>query len=481
MFLSVAHRQPVVVEAVVVPWFSDDDVPVTWPNELQEAVRRKEFTGDIGQVLDVSPLGSPRTFLVSLGRRAGMTGNQPLRKAMAAVARRLSAARIEGVVFDIVEEDGDVGMAAGEALGLLSWRMAAYKGSGTADKGLVALDAWCSEDTPNRALVKGLALAESANLARSLVATPPNIATPAWMADQARSLESEGVKVDVWEGQRLEDERMAGLINVGKASENKPRFVRMEYRPTGATGKPVVLIGKTITYDTGGLAIKTRDGMKGMKGDKAGGCAVVGAMHWVATQLMPAFPVVGILVAAENSISDNAFRMDDVITYRNGVTVEVTNTDAEGRLVLADGLAWACEREDPACIVDLATLTGGVVIALGKVFAGLFANDEALARQLDEAGKRSGERVWRLPLDTEYNEILNSEVADIVNSAASKGAHPVMGATFLTNFVAPGVPWAHLDIAGTSGSDADKGLFVVGPTGFGVRLLAEFLSGRPVE
>jgi leucyl aminopeptidase len=326
----------------------------------------------------------------------------------------------------------------------------------------------------------GLALAVSTNLCRDVSETPPNIATTSFIAQQAMSMARKtGLKCKVFQGAELEREDFVGLINVGKASEAKPCMVRLEYIPKGGGrkgAKPVVLVGKTMTYDTGGLSLKVNNGMVGMKRDKDGGCAVLGAMHAIATVVKPNRRVVALLAVAENSISDEAYRPDDVIRYRNGVTVEVTNTDAEGRLVLADALIYACEKENPAYIVDLATLTGGVVVALGSTFAGLFCEDDRLRQSLERAMESSGERFWRLPMDQEYRDMMKSPIADIVNSNANRKAHPIQGAAFLSYFVKPNIPWAHLDIAGVHVADADAGCFIKGSTGWGVRLLADLLA-----
>ncbi|MEX0876267.1 MAG: hypothetical protein WD114_02305, partial [Phycisphaerales bacterium] len=192
--------------------------------------------------------------------------------------------------------------------------------------------------------------------------------------------------------------------------------------------------------------------------------------------IKPNRPVVALLVSAENSVSDEAYRPDDVLTFRNGVTVEVTNTDAEGRLVLADGLCWACDKENPEYVVDMATLTGGVVVALGKVFAGLWCDDDEVRARVEAAGESTGERVWRLPHDAEYNAMMKSEVADIVNSAPVREAHPIQGAAFLSHFVQEGIKWAHIDIAGTHATTKDTEFLIPGPTGFGARLLAEMVE-----
>jgi leucyl aminopeptidase len=254
-------------------------------------------------------------------------------------------------------------------------------------------------------------------------------------------------------------------------------MIRLEYTPEdGAGDRPAVLIGKTMCYDSGGLSLKINNTMVGMKRDKDGGCAVLGAMHAIATTIRPKRRVVALLAAAENSISDEAYRPDDVLRYRNGVTVEVTNTDAEGRLVLADALCWACEVEKPAYIIDLATLTGGVVVALGSTYCGMFCEDDALRARVEAASATSGERVWRLPMHKEYRDMMKSPVADIVNSNPNRKAHPIQGAAFLSFFVEEKVPWCHLDIAGVHESDGDSGPFIKGPTGWGARLLAELLT-----
>jgi leucyl aminopeptidase len=199
-------------------------------------------------------------------------------------------------------------------------------------------------------------------------------------------------------------------------------------------------------------------------------------MHAIATVIKPKRRVVAMLACAENSISDEAYRPDDVLTFRNGVTVEVTNTDAEGRLVLADALCWTCEKENPAAIIDLATLTGGVVVALGSVYAGMWCDDDRLRQRVERAAEASGELVWRLPHHQKYRDMMKSPIADIVNSAPVREAHPIQGAAFLSYFVEPGIPWCHLDIAGTHATERDAGPFVSGPTGFGARLLAELLD-----
>jgi leucyl aminopeptidase len=236
-----------------------------------------------------------------------------------------------------------------------------------------------------------------------------------------------------------------------------------------------VLVGKALTFDSGGYMVKDRQAIVGTKYDKAGGAAVLGALH-AAAALHLEMPLVGVIPAAENMISAEAYRPDDILHSLSGKTVEVANTDAEGRLALCDALTYACRHYQPRALVDIATLTYGVVTALGKLRAGLMSNDDALAGALLAAGERSGERLWRLPLDAEYLELLHSDAADLKNYSGSSGASPVTGGVFLEQFVPPGVPWAHLDILGTAATDVDLPYCPKGATGFGVRLLLDYLA-----
>ncbi len=464
---------------------------------VKEALTRPEATGDAGSLVESvvtqssnaaskaaakAGNGSMRVLLVGLGDKAKFEPGT-LRFAIANVGRRLVAVKgsslaieLDGAIKSAKADASASGNAIGEGLGLLSWVCDTFKGKATPDAKRTKLTLRVGEGEILAGVKRGLAIAESANLCRTLSQTPPNIATPAYMADQAKKLARQtGLKCTVIEGDALVREKMIGHIAVGQASENKPCLIRLEYNPAGGSSKkPLVLIGKTVTYDTGGLSLKINNGMVGMKRDKDGGCAVLGAMHAIATTIKPRRKVVAFLAAVENSISDEAYRPDDILTYRNGVTVEITNTDAEGRLVLADALCYACEKENPGAIIDLATLTGGVVVALGSTFCGMFCEDDALRAQIEEAAKVSGERVWRLPMHTEYREMMKSPVADILNSNANRKAHPIQGAAFLSYFVDEKVPWCHLDIAGVHVAEGNRGMFIDGPTGWGVRILAEF-------
>ncbi len=461
---------------------------------VKAACSRPEATGDLGTIFEAYPNKDfERVIVVGLGPKEAF-GLDQVRTVAASVARRLAADKAVRVEIDLAAplkarrvDPHKAGSTFAETIGIAAWVCDDFRGKASSNPKRQKLTLRAGDSDFTRGMKRGLGIAEGVNLARTLSQTPPNVAVPAWMASQAKAMGRKcGLKVSVIQGKRLEEERLEGLINVGKASENAPCLIRIEYRPARVKKgvKPVVLVGKTITYDSGGLSIKVGGGMKGMKRDKDGGCAIFGAMQVIANVIKPDHPVVALLMAAENSISDEAYRPDDVITFRNGVSVEITNTDAEGRLVLADGLCWALDKENPAYIVDMATLTGGVVVALGKPFAGLWCEDDELRSRIEQAGQTSSERVWRLPHDDQYQEMMKSPIADIVNSAPVREAHPIQGAAFLRYFVdyplKPGqkpFPWAHIDIAGTHATDRDRGPFIPGPTGFGVRLLAELLSG----
>lgn len=456
---------------------------------LAAAAARADATGELGTVVEaVSGKSGRRVLLVGLGDRATFECGS-IRSAAAAIGRKLAATKatsvefaFDGVLSGAKIDEHDAGECAGEALGLLAWVCDEFRGKATPAPTREKLAVRAEGDFA-AGFTRGMAVAGAANLARTLSQSPPNIATPAWMAEQAKKVARRaGLKITVTEGDALAREKCEGLINVGKASENKPCMIRLEYTPNrsrserATRSKPIVLIGKTMTYDTGGLSLKINNSMVGMKRDKDGGCAVLGAMLAIGTTIKPRRSVIAYLVAAENSLSDEAYRPDDVLTFRNGVTVEVTNTDAEGRLVLADALCIACEKDNPAAILDLATLTGGVITALGSTYAGLFCDDDALRAKVDAAAKATGERVWRLPMHAEYREMMKSPVADIVNSNPNRKAHAGQGAAFLSYFVTEKTPWCHLDIAGVHVAEKNAGMYIEGPTGWGVRLLTNLID-----
>jgi len=453
---------------------------------LEAALKTPGFKGESGETALGSLAGTAgRHIALGLGKRQELTPDT-LRTAAARLLKRLD--RMASTAAHLLVADAfpqrtialDVaGRAFGEGLGLANWRFDDFAGKATKTKPAHAALAVTGDDRGFAAgFNAGLGLARAANYARRLAATPPNVCNPAWVAAEARKLaRATGLKCTVIDYTAARRRGMGGLVNVGMGSANKPCLVVLEHRPPrAAKTRTLALVGKTITYDTGGYSLKVNNGMKGMKYDKCGGMAVLGAMNAIARGKLPVH-VVGILPCAENMVSDNSYRPDDIITMYNGVTVEVTNTDAEGRLVLADALAYACKDARATHIVELSTLTGGIVVALGHFCAGVFCNDDDLLSRVNRAAESSGEKVWRMPLWNEHKEFMRSPHADILNSNPQRSAHPVQGAAFLAYFVDDKTPFAHIDIAGVNNVEKDTDLHATGPTGYGVRMLVDLVNG----
>ncbi|MBI1730383.1 leucyl aminopeptidase [Candidatus Acetothermia bacterium] len=321
---------------------------------------------------------------------------------------------------------------------------------------------------------RGQKVSEAVYLARDLANEPGEALPPVELAERARLMaEHYHLRFEALDEKELEREKLHGILGVARGSDHAPRLIVLEHNPKDAK-HPIVLVGKGVTFDSGGISIKPREGMEAMKYDMAGAAAVIGALQAVAGLDLP-LHVIGLIPAVENLPSGKAIKPGDIIRYRNGKTIEVVNTDAEGRLILADALLYAA-RFQPKVVVDLATLTGACVTALGKEAAGLFSNDTKLTHHLKSAAEATGERVWELPLYEGYKKLLKSEIASFKNSVMAPGrtgpAGAAVGALFLKEFVS--YPWAHLDIAGMAW-DLDKAYCPAGASGYGVRLLIEFL------
>ena len=329
------------------------------------------------------------------------------------------------------------------------------------------------------ALRLGTAVAGAVCFARDLVNEPGGSLTPEKLAGAARALASgddgtdgAALEIQVWETEEIVEAGLGGLLGVNRGSTQPPRFVEITWRPPGDQEGFLALVGKGITFDSGGLSIKPATGMETMKIDMSGAAAVLGAMR-VVKVLAPPIRVTGYIPITDNMLGGDASRPGDILKIRNGKTVEVLNTDAEGRLILADALSLASEAE-PDAIVDLATLTGACVVALGTKVAGLMGNHDVWIDAVEEAADRSGERVWHLPLPADYRKQLDSPVADLKNIGNRWGG-TLTAALFLREFVADGIPWAHLDIAGPAWTDNVDGDAAKGGTGFGVRLLVDLI------
>ncbi|MFW6059625.1 MAG: leucyl aminopeptidase family protein [Phycisphaeraceae bacterium] len=484
---------------------------------LAEAIKRTEFSAALGVVSTLYPMQGPqRVFVCGLGDPAQFDGNalraaaaKLTRTASGAGVRRLQLAVMPGVGYRLAPDQ--VGAAVGDGFAIAQFEFDQFKGA--------AAKAQKQEETNKTpeltlevanelrdAVDEALAVGQAVSTARRLAATPPNVADPVQVVQEARQMaQRTGLKCSVIDEKKAKELGMGGLVAVGGGGSKPPALICLEWKGSrqrsrgkktasrsggnqggsasgGASGGqgPVMLVGKAITFDTGGYSLKPGGG-RDMKYDKCGGMTVLGAMEAVALLKLP-IHVVGLVPVAENMIDEDAYRVDDILTMHNGVTVEVTNTDAEGRLILGDALAYGTKRYKPRAVIDLATLTGGVVVALGSFCAGVFCNDDDLRERLQRASDFTGEKIWPLPLWEEHRGLLKSNHADIVN-AGEREAHPIQGAAFLSYFVGsegpkglPTIPWAHFDIAGVAALKKANNLYPEGPTGYGVRLLTRLLG-----
>jgi leucyl aminopeptidase len=421
---------------------------------------------------------APRLLLVGLGDRDRVS-LEKLRRAAATVARRARTLKLREVAFALptLPDTGtrDVARTAAEGAKLGLYRFDRHK---TAANNHELQTFWLVSDEvaleeARQGAELGEKVAEGAVLARDLANEPSNVATPEYLAKKAREIaEKYGMELDVLDRAGIEEESLTGLATVGRSASNEPRFIVLEHRKGGESA-PVVLVGKAVTFDSGGISIKPSAGMEDMKFDMSGGAAVLGGMETVGALDLP-LNVVALVPATENLPGGDAFKPGDVLEMHSGKTVEIVTTDAEGRLILADALSYA-RRYEPAAVVDCATLTGACVVALGGHASGLMGNDEDLIAEVQAAGEATGERAWPLPLFDEYTEQIKGDTADIKNSGGRGGGALTAGA-FLKEFA--DYPWTHLDIAGTAYGKKGNAYTTKGATGVPSRLLVEFLIGR---
>jgi leucyl aminopeptidase len=399
-----------------------------------------------------------------------------LRAAAGLAARVLEARGIEHAAF-LVPDEGDaapLARAVAEGAGLAAYRFDACKSK--REKPRFCRTTVAPEARSARfaaAVGEAEAVVEAVSFARDLGNLPPNTKNAVYLAKAAKKLQGGRLSVRVHDRRAIVRMRMGAFSAIAQASANEPRLIEMRYR--GAPRGPLVaLVGKGVTFDTGGISIKPAEKMEEMKFDMCGGAAVLGAMHLLKSR-KPRVNVLALVPATDNMPGGHACRPGDIVRARNGKTIEIISTDAEGRMLLCDSLAYAAESR-PACMIDLATLTGACVVALGDAAAGLFTSDDSLRGELEEASRRSGERVWPMPIFPRYTEMMRSPYADLKN-AGGRYAGACTAAAFLKEFT-NAVPWAHLDIAGTAWTDKDQDWNRVGATGYGVRLLWEFLKDR---
>lgn len=461
---------------------------------ISRVLQSGDFTGRKEDTLLLyPPSGTPgieRVLLVGVGKREEHTMER-LRRAIGVAVRQAEKLNISDVAFSLghvhhlSEGMGDyyAGLAAVQAAVLASWNFREMKSRSDDDQPrgelasitLVAHEEREARDF-ERAGREGGITARAENLARELQTLPGNVATPTYLGERARQIGRDvGLDVTVLDRKALEKEGLHALLAVGQGSVQEPRLIVMEHRKGPKGAKPLVLVGKGISFDTGGISLKPPQGMEDMKYDMSGAAAVIAAMKAIA-ELELAIDAIGIVASAENMPSGNAIKPGDVINSHLGKTIEVVNTDAEGRLVLADALSYA-RRYEPAAMVNAATLTGAIVIALGHHGIGLMGNDGHLLDELTAVGLRVGERCWKLPLWDVYREQLDSPIADIRNTGG-RPAGSLTAGWFLKEFVEDHVPWAHLDIAGTAYRDEPVPYLRKGATGWPTRLFIEWVRAR---
>ena len=450
---------------------------------LDALYRQHELTGKANRCRLIHTLGkmpAERILLVGLGKKKELDGER-IRQGAGTAMQALRGLGLKSCasLLHLAGARGDEFLrAAIEGAMLGGYTFSRYKTkndlNGGIDEVTLLFPTASARERAEKVVREALTVCEAVVFTRDLVAQPGNVATPAYLAEKAVEMSTgAGIACRVLERDEIEKNGMEALIAVAKGSRQPPRFIILEYMAAGKNVRPTVLVGKGITFDSGGISLKPRDGMEKMKDDMAGGAAVLGTLMAAAGLKLP-INLVGLVPAAENLPGGGAYKPGDVVRSMSGQTIEIVNTDAEGRMVLCDALHYA-GRYRPAAIIDLATLTGACVVALGSIATGLMGNDEGLKRALQKAAGNCGERVWELPLWEEYGELMKSDIADLKNAGGSE-AGTISAGWFLKSFVGKN-RWAHLDIAGTAWTDKERPYLPKGATGVGVRLLVDYLRG----
>jgi len=448
--------------------------------QVTAALDRQRFDGEASSVAEqfLDQDGQARRLLL-VGTGSGSPNGEAAEKLGGTVTARLQTSGETRAVIDLSGLGCDADAAARVALGavLRSWRHDRYRTT-LKDKQKPTLNEIIivggGAGAEQRYRSRWAAVAEGVALTRELVTEPANIIYPESFVERVRaSLEGSAVEIDVLDRAAMEKLGMGALLGVAQGSVREGRLLVLKWNGGGA-GQPTAFVGKGVTFDTGGISIKPAAGMEAMKWDMGGAGAVVGAMKALGLRKAKAH-VVGICGLVENMPGGNAQRPGDVVTTMSGQTVEVINTDAEGRLVLSDAVAYVQRNFNPGTIIDLATLTGAILISLGHEYAGLFSNDEELASKLTTAGEESGDKLWRMPLGEVYDRLLDSPIADMKN-VGPREAGSITAAQFIKRFIEDGVRWAHIDMAGKAWSDKAGATYEKGATGYGVRLLDQYVA-----
>lgn len=445
---------------------------------LAGAAAQARFEGAAGAIAETAAMEGGRVLrLILVGVGEGATAD--FERGGAALVARLQTSGVTAVHVDFgatgAASEADV-IAFATGAKLRSWRHDRYR-TRLADSARVSLTSvrisapFGDLSGPWQAAA---AVADGVALTQDLVAEPGNIIYPESFVERCRHLADLGVEIDVLDERQMKALGMGALLGVAQGSVRPPRLLAMHWRGADADAPTIAFVGKGVTFDTGGISLKPGPGMEMMKWDMGGAGAVAGAMKAIAGRKARA-NVVGICALAENMPDGNAQRPGDIVTSMSGQTIEVLNTDAEGRLILCDAITWTQQVYSPAVLVDLATLTGAMVISLGHEYAGMFANDDGLASDLIAAGQESGNPLWRFPLSDAYDKLIDSPIADMKNIGPREGGS-ITAAQFLKRFVDDDVKWAHLDIAGMAWADKDGPVWGKGATGYGVRLLDRYIA-----
>lgn len=456
---------------------------------IARALEVSRFKGNADEFLTIlAPHGvsAGRILLAGIGAAGKFDALAAQALAGRCVAALNAAGEKEAAIWvesfqDGAMTDGEVAAQLGVGAGLRAYRFDKYK---TKEKpehkpSLKKLTILVEDPAAAKRLFEGKEkVVEAVNFTRDLVSEPANVMFPAALAAEARKLSSFGVKVEILGEKEMKRLGMGALLGVGQGSERESQLVSLQWMGAKDPKKPpIAFVGKGVTFDTGGISIKPSQGMEDMKWDMAGAGVVIGLIRALAAREAKV-NAVGIVGLVENMPSGAAQRPGDIVTSMSGQTIEVLNTDAEGRLVLADALWYAQETFKPSAIVDLATLTGAIQIALGNIHGGLFSNNDTLADRLVKSGKATGEWLWRLPLASAYDKLIDSPAADMKNISGGRGAGSIVAAEFLQRFIQKGVPWAHLDIAAMAWSEKDQATGAKGATGFGLRLLDHLVANH---
>lgn len=465
-------------DLLVLPFWQEGKKAADFHLDFQEVIKLGDFKGKLGETLILYPQKNEkeeRICLLGLGPQESLN-EEALRRAYAEAVKVAQNKKAPHITLLPPKTDRLSVTAMGEGVLLANYRFAKLKGSTKENVSPLLQEVCWIGVSQKKELEKAKIIAEGVYFVRDLVNGNADEVTPKMMSETSLSLKGK-IKVKVLDKKQLEKEKMGLILAVSRASSYDPFLVEVSYQGNPRSKEQIVLVGKGVTYDTGGLALKPVDSMMSMKCDMSGAATVLGAVK-VAEELGLKVNVTAVLPLAENALGSKSYKHGDVYRSANGKTVEITNTDAEGRLILADAMSYALKYLKPTCMIDVASLTGSIVVGLGDEIAGLFTDDEALSQDLMSASKKTGELIWPIPIHKDYGDSLRSDIADLVNASGRDGG-AIKAALFLKEF-AGSISWAHLDIAGPCYLSKPKRYFPTKATGFGVRLLVDFLEKRSV-